>query len=55
MKNILLTALLVVSALMLQAQKLDKPKDLLAKNKVADAKTEIDKFLAVDKNQANSW
>lgn len=54
MKNIFLTALLVVSALLSQAQKLDKPKDLLEKKKFAEAKTEIDKFLAVDKNQANS-
>jgi hypothetical protein len=54
MKNIFLTALLVASAFMMQAQKLDKPKDLLEKKKIADAKTEIDKFLAVDKNQTNS-
>lgn len=38
----------------LQAQKLDKAKDYLNKNKIAEAKTEIDGVLAVDKNKANS-
>lgn len=54
MKNIFLTALLAVSALILQAQRLDKPKDLLAKSKFTEANTEIDKFLAVEKNKNNS-
>lgn len=54
MKNIFLTALFAVSAFMVQAQKLDKPKDLLAKNKFVEANTELEKFLAVEKNKNNS-
>jgi len=54
MKKILLTALLVVPVLLTQAQRLDKARDMLDKNKVADARTEIDKVLAVEKNQQNS-
>jgi len=54
MKNIFLTALLAVSAFMVQAQRLDKPKDLLAKNKFVEANTELEKFLAVEKNKNNS-
>lgn len=53
MKNIFLIALLAVVALFSQAQKIDKAKDLLEKKKFADAKTEIDKVLTVEKNQAN--
>lgn len=54
MKRILLTALLAVSVVGLFAQKLDKAKSLLEKKKLADARTEIDNFLAVEKNKANS-
>ena len=54
MKKIFLTALLVVPVLLSQAQKLDKAKDLLSKNKVSDAKTEIDKVLATEKFKENS-
>jgi hypothetical protein len=54
MKRILLTVMLAASVVGLFAQKLDKAKSLLEKKKLADARTEIDNFLAVDKNQANS-
>jgi tetratricopeptide (TPR) repeat protein len=54
MKNIFLTVLLVVSALMAQAQKVDKAKDLYDKKKYAEAKTEIDKVLASEKMKENS-
>jgi tetratricopeptide (TPR) repeat protein len=54
MKKILLTALLVVPVLLTQAQRLEKAKDLLGKkDKLADARTEIDKVLAIEKNQQN--
>ncbi len=42
-----------MAGLGLFAQNLDKAKDLLKANKIADAKTQIDGFLAVDKNQKN--
>lgn len=54
MKRLLLTVLLVSSVVGLFAQKLDKAKTSLEKKKLAEAKTEIDNFLAVEKNQANS-
>ncbi len=54
MKKIFLTALLAIPVLLSQAQKVDKAKELLSKNKVADARTEIDKVLAVEKNKENS-
>lgn len=54
MKRILLTVMLAASVVGLFAQKLDKAKGLLEKKKLAEAKTEIDNFLAVDKNQSNS-
>ena len=51
MKKVLLTTLLAVAGLGMIAQKVDKAKDLLAKNKLAEAKTEIDGVLADAKNQ----
>jgi hypothetical protein len=54
MKRILLTVMLAASVVGTFAQKLDKAKSLLEKKKLTDAKTEIDNFLAVDKNQSNS-
>jgi hypothetical protein len=46
--------LLVVPVLLTQAQRLEKAKDLLGKkDKLADARTEIDKVLAIEKNQQN--
>ncbi len=53
MKKILLTTLLAVSALCMMAQKLDKAKDLLKGNKLAEAKTEIDGVIADAKNAKN--
>lgn len=54
MKRVLLTVLLAVTVIGAFAQKLDKAKDLLEKKKLADAKTEIDNFVAVEKNKTNS-
>jgi len=57
MKKVLLSTLLAVAGLGLVAQKLDKAKDYLTKNKLAEAKTEIDGVLADAKNQktAEAW
>ena len=53
MKKVLLTTLMAVAGLAMMAQKVDKAKDLLGKNKLAEAKTEIDGALADPKNQKN--
>ncbi|GAC1454934.1 MAG: hypothetical protein NVSMB7_16960 [Chitinophagaceae bacterium] len=53
MKKVLLTTLLAIAGLGMIAQKVDKAKDLLAKNKIAEAKTEIDAVLADAKNAKN--
>jgi len=53
MKRIFLIALLAGTSLGLFAQVADKAKDLFKANKLAEAKTEIDKVLASDKNQKN--
>lgn len=47
---------LAITCLMggLYAQKLDKAKDYLTKNKIAEAKNEIDAFLAIEKNKNNA-
>lgn len=50
MKKFLLTTMLASSILTVTAQKLEKAKDLLKSKKLADAKTQIDNFLAVEKN-----
>jgi len=52
-KRLFLTGLLALSGLGLFAQSVDKAKDLLKANKLPEAKTEIDKVLAVEKNQKN--
>ena len=52
-KRLLVTGLLTLAGWGLFAQNLDKAKDLLKANKIPEAKTEIDKVLAVDKNQKN--
>ena len=54
MKSLFLTLFLAVSSLVLFAQKLDKAKDQYKNKKYTEAKTEIDNFLAVEKNQKNS-
>jgi len=51
MKKVLLTTLLAIAGLGMIAQKVDKAKDLLSKNKLTEAKTEIDGVLADAKNQ----
>ena len=51
MKKVLLTTLIAIAGLGMFAQKLDKAKDYLAKNKLPEAKTEIDGVLADPKNQ----
>jgi len=55
--KILLIFLFSASALSLSAQSLDKAKDFLKAGKLQEAKDEIDKVLAVDKNQkiAEDW
>ncbi len=54
MKSIFLTLFFAISSLVLSAQKLDKVKDQYKNKKYTEAKTEIDNFLAVEKNQKNS-
>jgi tetratricopeptide (TPR) repeat protein len=54
MKKALLFVAIAFSAIIMQAQKVDKAKDLLTKNKIAEAKTEIDNVLAIEKNKTNS-
>jgi tetratricopeptide (TPR) repeat protein len=54
MKKLFFLLTIALATLSLQAQKYEKAKDLLAKNKLADAQKEIDNFLAIEKNKANS-
>ena len=54
MKSLFLTLVLAGTGFGLFAQKLDKAKDLLGKKKYVEAKTEVDNFLAVEKNQASA-
>ncbi|MBL7696592.1 MAG: hypothetical protein JNK79_00470 [Chitinophagaceae bacterium] len=54
MKTLFLSLLLVSVSAGLFAQKLDKAKDLLGKQKYNEARTEIDNFLANEKNKNNS-
>ena len=55
MKSLILAVLLTITGFGVFAQKnADKAKDLLKANKIAEAKTEIDNFLANEKNQKNS-
>ena len=53
-KRLLVTGLLSLAGWGLFAQNVDKAKDLLKSNKIPEAKAEIDKALAVEKNQKNS-
>lgn len=53
-KKTFTTLLLALTGFGLFAQKIDKAKDLLAKHKVADAKTEIDNVMNNEKNQNNA-
>jgi len=57
MRRLVLTGFLAFVGMGLFAQSLDKAKDLLKAGKLADAKSEIDKVLAVEKNQkvADAW
>ena len=54
MRRLLLTGFLAAAGMGLFAQSVDKAKDLLKTNKLPEAKAEIDKVLAVEKNQKNS-
>ena len=54
LKTFFLSLLLVSASAGLFAQKLDKAKDLLGKQKYNEARTEIDNFLANEKNKTNS-
>lgn len=53
MKRFLFTAMLAITVTGLFAQKVEKAKELLKANKLNEAKTEIDAFLAQEKNQKN--
>lgn len=57
MRRFVLTGFLAFFGMGLFAQNLDKAKDLLKANKLADAKTEIDKVLSSEKNQksGDAW
>jgi len=54
MKRVFLSTLLAFLVTGLFAQKLDKAKDQLKAGKLDEAKTEIEGFLAIDKNQKNA-
>jgi len=54
MKSLILAVLMVTTGLGVFAQKIDKAKDLLKAKKLTEAKTEIENFLAVEKNKNNS-
>jgi hypothetical protein len=54
MKSLILAVLLAGTGFGVFAQKVDKAKDLLKANKLNEAKTEIDAFLAIEKNKNNS-
>ena len=54
MKKLLLTSLLASAILAASAQNLDKIKGNLTAKKVADAKTQIDQFMANEKNAKNA-
>ncbi len=54
MKRMLLSLVMAVVCTGLFAQSVDKVKELLKANKLAEAKDEIDKTLLVDKNQKNA-
>ena len=54
MKRIFLSLLMAFVISGLFAQSIDKAKELLRANKVAEAKEEIDKAMAVEKNQKNA-
>lgn len=54
MKSLILAVLIVSTSFGAVAQKIDKAKDLLKSNKLAEARTEVDNFVAVEKNKNNS-
>ncbi|GAO45630.1 hypothetical protein [Flavihumibacter petaseus] len=54
MKKLLLTSLLASAILVVSAQNLDKIKDNLKAKKLPEAKTQIDQFLANEKNAKNA-
>ena len=57
MRRLVLTGLFALAGMGLFAQNVDKANDLLKANKLADAKTEIDKAMSSEKNQksAAAW
>ena len=54
MKSLIIAVLLAVTGFGVFAQKVDKAKELLKANKLNEAKTEIEAFLAIEKNKNNS-
>jgi hypothetical protein len=54
MKRMFLSLLMAIVCSGLFAQSIDKAKELLKANKIAEAKEEIDKAMAIEKNQKNA-
>ncbi|MFM9908258.1 MAG: hypothetical protein ACKVOW_02850, partial [Chitinophagaceae bacterium] len=54
MKKVILSVVFVIIAIISHGQKLEKAKSLLDSKKLAEAKTEIDNVLAVEKNKTNA-
>lgn len=54
MKKALFVVAIAFVSLGVSAQKVDKAKDYLNKGKLAEAKTEIENYLAIEKNKTNS-
>ena len=54
MKKVILSVVIVIIAITSHGQKLEKAKSLLDSKKLAEAKTEIDNVLAVEKNKTNA-
>ncbi|MEP7258299.1 MAG: hypothetical protein ABI687_07925, partial [Flavitalea sp.] len=54
MKSFFLLLVFALSGIGSFAQKIDKAKDLFSKQKLPEAKTEIDNFLAIEKNKGNA-
>src|SRR5690606_12323090 len=57
MRSLFFSLVLLIVGTGLFAQKLDRAKDYLGKNRLTDARTEIDNYLAIEKNQdkAEAW
>ena len=54
MKNLLFFLLALTCFTATTAQKLERAKDYLTRNKLAEANKEVEAFLAIEKNKTNS-